>query len=332
MLIDNSKLKSYKSCPRMFFLSHVNHLARESNAIPLVFGSAWGRAMDKVWELTCTDNPGLREDIVEAAYQAFLTYWQEQGLSVSVSKFNEGIYGNRHPATALAMLRAYMAQRYGWLQQWELIGYEQPFAVKFSDTLYVGPLDKLVRDKATGEVAIIDHKSTGEYAKEGYFKANYLAQWKMSSQLEGYAWAYGELAKAGVVPKPKGAAVRIIIDAALVHKTVHDGFRLLEVEFSAQDLGAWYSDAEDWYAVLASNLELVSGHSVYSPAFPKNTDHCFHNNQRCQFYDLCLQNRALTTFKEPPLYFISNEWVPVDLKDPRLLTNLTKDELEKCQT
>jgi hypothetical protein len=304
---DNTRVSSFRECPRKFFYRHVQHWVPDTTGAPLVFGSSWHEAMDVVWQrLSSGSNLDTNELAIEAL-RAFIDHWVSEGLPSLDEMGPEEIdrLGFRNPATAHEMLIHYIDERRSLLEgsEFELISFEEPFAVPLDpeddSLLYVGRLDKVFKLK--GRHYVGEHKTTAWYKKDGGFRYEFLDSFSPNSQIDGYLFAarmlYGKSLKG------------VWIDAALVHKTVHDAFKIIPIERLTAQLDSWLWETKYWIQQIDANKEAdLSGD--YMAAYPKNTQACS-NYGGCPYLDLC-KMWSNPSEKETPQGFRYDPWDPFD--------------------
>lgn len=315
---DNTKVSTHRECPRKYFYAHVLHISPEKTSSDLVFGISWHAAMDVVWD-------GLQkgEDhklLIRRGLAAFLAVWTEHGFP-GLAEWTEDHWDEfapRTPHTALGMLTNYLDKMSSFIQhKCEVLAVEQPFAVPLfvgdTKTWYCGRQDKVVRYE--GKVWVVDHKTTTQYKKDGYFKGSFIDGFAPNHQMEGYAY--------GATVQHRGDFGGILIDAALVHKTVFDGFRMLPIIGSEESLDQWLwetqyevkriEEFEEATAAAKSRTDLS-----YLPAFPRNTRSCFNFGKACPYLDLCKGwENPLAEFDEQgiPMGFIERVWNPFEVNE-----------------
>ena len=303
---DNTRISAFRVCPRMFFYRHVKHWVPERLSPALVFGGGWHEMMDVVWD-RIANNPEMdAEDIAKLSFKAFLDYWAERGMT-PIDEMDEDEVerlGARHPMNAYEMVYNYIDERRALLSSSELklLEIEIPFAVPLdpnnAQLFYVGRLDKVFSFR--GSVYVGEHKTTSEYKKDGPFRDSFIDSFSPNSQVDGYAFAghikYGELFKG------------IWIDAALVHKQIHDAFKLIPIERLDSQLDAWLWETIYQVRQIEANKEQCSTldpNDKYLAAFPKNTSSCSMYGG-CTYRDVCrmianpLGRDAPNGFKEEP--------------------------------
>lgn len=289
---DNTMLGSYKECPRRFQLRHVLGWRSEGTSLPLSFGLSWHESMDQVWQYA---KKLPQRELHELASLKFLESWEEQGLPTQLTVEDIEKLSPRTPLVASEMLHKYIESRWKMLQEAELIACEQPFAVPIPESTawYVGRLDKVVR--YNGQVLVVEHKTTTEYKKDGGFKTAYVEGWYSDSQVKGYQYGGGLFF----------GTEQVWVDAALVHKSVHDKFRLVPVAHQHPLLLEWLGDTRDWNNRIERDLA--------RSYFPKNENSCYGKFGACPFLDICRTTADPAKLTEPPAGYVLERWEPFDI-------------------
>ena len=295
---DNSMLSSYKECPRKFQLRYKLHWRSAGTAMPLVFGLAWHAGQDVVWKYAKQTND--QSELAHAALGGFEKSWvEDSGMKPSAELEFEDIerMGARTPPVAHEMYRSYIKARWQVIREAELLACEQPFAVPmpdFEDVWYAGRLDKVA--KINGELLVIEHKTTTEYKKEGGFRSTYVESWFNDSQCKGYQFG-GSLYYEGLS--------QVWVDAALVHKSVHDAFRFIPVAHQFPLLAEWIGDTGRWIRRLEADEALNY--------FPKNEGSCIGKYGACNFLPICRTTADPLALSEVPAGYKVEEWKPFDI-------------------
>lgn len=305
---DNTKLSDYKKCPRKYYLRHERGWRKQGTAAPLVFGLSWHEGMDTVWQ---GYGKVSNEDLVELAMYSFGEKWAGEGYKpIDQLDFQDlEMLGARTPMNAKEMFRNYIEQREGILTNMTLVAAERPFAVPLypdrTDIWYIGRRDKDII--INGDRVVIEHKTTTEYKVDGGFKSSYVESWYPNSQCEGYLYASNI---------EYGNVKQVWVDAALVHKKVHDCFKFIPVGATFAALDAWLWEARDWVERVESERERLlnmTGAEKVLTAFPKNTEQCCDKYGMCSFIDICRGYPNPEQLREPPAGFIFEPWNPFDL-------------------
>lgn len=301
---DNTRIGTYKDCPRRFFLRHVMHWRSSGTAVTLAFGQAWHSAMDVVWTYA---KRVPRGDLADLAMAKFYETWEAQGFSADLDPDQVKALEPRTPNTAYEMLSGYIHARSNILFSADLIQAEQPFAVPIpgmDKCWYVGRLDKVISHH--GDTIVLEHKTTALYSKASGFQSSYLEGWYSDSQVKGYLFG-GGLWYPGLR--------QVWVDAALVHKLVHDQFRFVPVSHQFDMIKEWLDDTKNW--VERMQRDEASWHTnecLLPGVFPKNENQCQGKYGNCTFIDVCrtTPNTAFYKGMAPIGNYIEEEWKPFE--------------------
>lgn len=324
---DNTRLTSFKTCQRKYYYEHVRGWRRVGTALPLVFGGAWHAGMDSIWSCAVEIRDGVKKkDVVDLAYDAFVTHWTDpsEGALAHPDKLSADELSDMAPRTpmiAREMLHAYVDARAHLFSDpsFRVLDIERPFAVPLdpndASLWYVGRLDKVFEYR--GKVYVGEHKTTTSYKKGGPFRSDFVDSFSPNSQIDGYLFALR------MAHRDKAAGVWV--DAALVHKEVHDGFKIIPVDRQHAMIDAWLWETRNYIDQIEGNLaalaERENDDTPYLAAFPKNTAACT-NYGGCPFADICKTIGNPAKEKTPPLGY------KVDLWDPLSKIDLTKIGLD----
>lgn len=290
---DNTILSSYKECPRRYMIRHKLGWRSEGTALPLVFGLSWHAGMDVVWNFARKLN---HDELARMALAAFLEEWEKEGLPAQLDVEQIEQYSPRTPSVAHEMYRNYIDAKWSVLREARVLATEQPFAVPLpgvADVWYIGRLDKVVEYGA--QTLVIEHKTTTEYKKDGGFKALYIEGWYSDSQVKGYQFG-------GAMYFP--GLTQVWVDAALVHKTVHNAFRFVPVAHQTPLLEEWLRDTRDWVERIARDEE--RGY------FPKNEQACIGKFGACSFLNICRTISEPEKLSEVPPGYVLERWTPFE--------------------
>lgn len=312
-MLDNSKISCAKQCFRKFYYRYKLDWVRDGRKpAALAFGTAWHAAMDVIWGLYA-NNPAIPNDeLVQTAMSAFKESWTEDGFPCEDSEpfgISLAELEPRTPYNAMEMLYAYVDQRRQLMDRCKLISIERPFIVPLSadlSTLYIGKLDKTV--ELEGGVSTVEHKTTSLYSKASKIRPSFLDSFSPNSQIDGYTHAgkmlHGEKFKS------------VLVDVALVHKHVHDGFAIVPCRKLSHAMDEFLRDTTFWI----SQIKWCEAEGYW----PKNTNSCFDYNQVCPYADLCKGRNfdqmletyegynGTDTYPEPLPGFKVEVWDPVE--------------------
>jgi len=316
---DNTRISSYRTCPRKALFRHLFHWASKGKSVNLAFGSAWHTAMDALW------TTGLVSAALEAWSEEFAKSGFNPGTSGTLHDLQFDVKHNRQ--TAAAMLENYAAKRGPFMQQHEVLEVEKPFAVPLTTIpdgpMYVGRLDKVVQDRYKSHIRIIEHKTTSSYDKQNIFRKNFIDSFSPNSQIDGYLYA-GALLYPDVF---RG----VYVDAALVHKTIHNGFQLIPIEKAFELIDLWLYETQLWVQDFQTEMDLLYEHYEYYqskkflPIFRRKTEAC-HNFNGCSYKEVCKFSANPLHLESVPEGFERNPWSPFDeLKLEKI--NLKREEV-----
>lgn len=314
---DNTRLSDYKTCPRKYAIRHILGWVTESDRDPLVFGLAWHEGQDIIWKYygECTNR-----ELTELAFDAFMNCWKEQGYPETMDFGGFDRYGARTPGTAKEMMWNYIHDpaRANMLGEAEVLAIEQPFAVPMpnvENTWYVGRLDKVVQYRS--QTLVLEHKSTTAYATVGNFRPEYVESWHASSQVKGY-----QFGASLYFPSLSG----VWVDAALVHKKVHDAFKFIPVAHHIDLLKEWLENTTQWVKNVTEGTRQLKAGIPITMTFPKNEDSCFGKFGQCEYLDICRTCPDPCKLDGPPAGFVENRWEPFDLLGLDKLVKQSQEE------
>jgi len=313
-IYDNTKLSAKKKCPRLYYYRHVRHWRLEGMAAPLVFGLSWHAAMDVVWQHYGKVSV---PELVQVAMHSFNETWTGEGapLNENMSMEMAEKWNPRLPSVANEMLYPYIQKRTPILQSMQLVAAEAPFAVPLwpnqPNIWYAGRKDK--RIIYNNMRLVIEHKSTTEYKKDGGFKSTYVEGFIMSSQVMGYS--YSDNIETG------GKTKQVWVDAALVHKQVHDAFRIIPVEHLPDQMDQWLFDTRREVEEIKRDTAILhdlraagkAESPKFMPVFGRNQESCIGPYGKCAYFNVCTQFPNPEQQYDPPPGMIEEEWNPFDI-------------------
>lgn len=312
-LFDNSRINTFKVCPRKFLLEHVYGWRPDEKSIALTFGSAWHAASDVVWRAASenlSDRSTIRS-IVEEAHNAFILEWMKDGLAHPDELGPDELenLGARTPQVAKEMLHGYIEARKHIFSDpsFKLLAVELPFAVPLDPNdeslFYVGRLDKIFEYRK--QVIVGEHKTSSSYKKGGPFRSDFVDSFDVSAQIDGYIYALRS--------QYRERAAGVWIDGALVHKTDHNGFMFIPQSRSDAQLDSWLWETHSYIDQIEGNkaalAERAHDDTDYLAAFPRNTSSCLQYG-RCPMLDICRTTPNPAKLDGPPLGYNVNFWSP----------------------
>ena len=308
--LDNTKITDYRKCPRYYYLRHVRGFSTMETRRPLIFGSAWHAAMSVIWQ-----GFGKLDErkLLGLAYEQFMLKWVDEGGPAEMTLQQIEEWEPRTPMVAAEMLANYLTERAPMLSRIKLLSSEQPFAVPIfpdrDDVWLIGRKDQRVLNLNLNEVMLIEHKTTTSYKKDGGFKSDFTESFSPNSQVETYLYAdrVGE----------KKPATQLWIDAALVHKQVHDKFKFIPLSFATEAMEAFLWETRDWTTRILSEHERLNATqaelATHMTAFPRNDMSCMGRYGACQYLEVCRSVPNPAKLKHPPQGYKLEFWEPFDV-------------------
>lgn len=306
---DNTRISQFKTCPRSYLLRHVMGWRAKGTGLALIFGLSWHDAQDVVWGAPkLFKEKGLPLDkysIAELAGMQFNKTWEANGLPSVIPLQDEFKYSPRTPSIALEMLYSYVDTRWKMITECEVLAIEQPCAVPMPGLpghWYIGRLDKVI--KYNYQKLVLEHKTTTAYSIDHNFRYDYVDSWDMSSQVKGYEFMgnlfFGEIGG-------------VWIDAALVHKKIHNAFKLIPQNHQYVLLQEWIDNTREWIRQISYEEEHFKHNGLVPSIFRKNEESCYGKYGPCQFLDICRSYADPTSLMEPPQGFVHEVWEPFDV-------------------
>lgn len=300
---DNTRISSYKVCPRHYLIRHQLHWKPEGTALALSFGLGWHDAQDVIWKYA---KKFTVDETAALAFEGFKARWTKEGLPVDISIEKLGFYEPRTPGIAYEMIHSYVETRWKMLQEADVFAIEQPFAVPIPglpNHWYIGRLDKGVNYNA--QKLILEHKSSSAYSVDNGLRTDFMDSWYMSAQVKGYQFGGGLF---------YGHIHAVWVDAALVHKKVHNVFKFIPVSHNFALLNEWLDGTKAWIGLISAEEDMYADVKKLLPGmFKKNEESCYGRYGACEFIDICRAVDDPTQLEGPPPGFIEEKWEPFDI-------------------
>ncbi len=244
-------------CPRKFQLqklqSETSHSEDHEASVTFAFGHIVGHGIQKVME-------GLTEE--QVVFEMFMM-WEPDLLAENTKQVKSFWYG------VLAVQKFISLRANGFLADYELVYYqdkpacELSFRITFPDGFkYRGFVDIVLKNKITGEIMVLELKTTSSSAMNP-------ATYKNSSQAVGYSVVLD-------VIEPSLSSYKVLY---LVYKT-----KSLEYEQLWFDKS--YLMRALWIRELLLDLEIIK---MYEEAgvYPMYGESCYSFYRECQYMGLC---------------------------------------------
>ncbi len=141
-------LSEYRKCPRRFMLKYVYHLVPEYKSPALLFGIAIHEALAR-WAVT--------QDIDSALFEL------DHSIMMSMINYADRTQAEKDLQRGTVMIKKYIET---WeevdKEKYKVLAAELGFEVKLANQFkFTGRVDTVVKEKDTGNVYILEHKTTG---------------------------------------------------------------------------------------------------------------------------------------------------------------------------
>jgi hypothetical protein len=262
-LLSHSSRSTLHKCPRKFQLYRLNSMAQESeedatnsyDQLTFDYGTVVGYGIQSIME---------DKDLDTIILQMFLQWNVDFNLrNVRQSK--------SFPEAVLAVQKFKHIRDEGYLQEYELLTYgednkpaiELSFKINLPEGFsYRGYIDVVLRHVATGEIVVLELKTTS------YREVN-PAQYKNSGQGLGYSVILDRIA-------PELSSYTILY---LVYSTSRKEFTEFPFEKTSEQRAVWLTGL----LVDCKHIELYEAFGVYS----YNGDFCYDFYRECEYLGLC---------------------------------------------
>lgn len=291
--LDNTAMSAYMTCPREYYFSMVLHRRHKGKAPPLVFGSAWHKAMEVRYK---------GGDINLVRY-AVTQAWEGHDQPDDYRTLNRVILDyDRY------------CRQYGEdpsQEDGKTLGSQGEMMVELStnaqDELLIHPwagkLDRII--ELTGLVYPEDHKTTSRMDK------HFFRQFELSNQMMGYT----RLGKFLLPSKPV-VGVRINVSHVLTADTKF--YRQL-VTFGPQQLERWANVMNHWMSRIAEDYTKLDGERPLIPPDDVFVQHfgdnaCSRKFGMCAYHQVCSSSPKTQAGVLEREYEI-NPWNPLEEAD-----------------
>lgn len=290
------------ACARLFQLNKLRASGKAANteteSITFAFGHTIGEGIAYIfaghsWE--------------EIVWKSFLGWGRAEGnlhLHSEDEKSDKSFW-----SALIALEKFYYMRQSGFLDEYEVLQYQGKPAIELSFKVilpdgfaYRGHVDIVLRHKVTGEIVVIECKTTG-------LKTINPAVYKNSAQGIGYSVVLDVVA-------PEANAYTVYY---LVYKTGGQEFELFPFPKS-------YSQRAEWIRTILFDVEHIKQYNEEG-LFPKNGDSCVRFWKDCKYLQTCtLSTESMTT---PPT------WGSLDATEYQInvtLLDLIDSQLRKTGT
>lgn len=299
-VLDSTKIKDYKICPRYFMFRNVLGWRPEASFgdIHLHFGDAFHKGMEVLMR------EGLSSDTARKAFEAF----RERYLSV-FPQYQEFAHV-KNPDTALKAYAEYVSQ-YGMTDNFENIYTEVAGSVHISDSrLLYFKLDSINRSAGfptvpDGMIFSFEHKTGG--ARPGYYRNAWHDGWLNDFQMGAYTYVMHCLYNPDEV-------YGVIVNGAFFYNKGDVDLERSVARRTGEQMERWLFEANDWFQIIEAEYERLaecSPSDTVMEAFPGNDKSCTGlYGKACPYLGYCAANANPLKNPEPPPGMIREYWDP----------------------
>jgi len=309
--LDNSKIKCFKQCPRLFFYEHVLGWHNQSPNNHLIFGSAWHEAQEHLLL------HGYDSQSVLDAFDKFLAYYRTY-----LGPETDDLFKGKTPDHAFRALAQYAG--YGPYKQdleefttlyTEIAG---SVAVDEKRSLFFR-MDAVLENKRTGRIRSREHKTGGS-------KNLWDEQWLLDGQVGTYSHVLNCLYPA---EKIDGIEMNGVFFPNLKKKipASEDILHRMLIKRNLGQMQQWLDNTMYYFWEIEREYELLEDAEESDgvlKAFPLRDTSCLNYFRLCNFHDFCLAwpNPLRYSF-EPPIGIKVEFWDPT-AKPAKETFNLNK--------
>ena len=348
---DSSKLKTFATCPRMYFFEYVLGWRTDFPPIHTAFGSAIHEALEVLslappdegienvtedLKLLVESGRGLVESAVNLAISDVYPTVQEafQRFHACLTKelpqewwYTEGFL-HKSPARAALALLGYAKEYRHDCEKYEHLIVDGKKAIELAGTVNVDRwslafrLDEIIVRKRDGALIIRDHKTAGSFR-------GWDVQWDNDIQVGSYSHvlrcldpSWGET-RAGMVLNgiQFNKQTKYSSKADAKDPFRHVGFMRHESYRSNDQMRAWYWSTIMKLKQLEQNFQLLSDFDSPSESVQRSFPMCevncsYHFGRPCAYLDICTTKPNPIRYVhdlggEPPIGFRSEFWNPL---------------------
>jgi hypothetical protein len=287
--LTNSARTTFIRCRRRFFYSYEERLSPKGVAVPLVVGSAFHKAMEEWYSPKAKPSPALKRLGMHRADMEIAPHLKELLPPATLERLE----------VARGMMQGLLSAYYDKYvvedrKNWEILVVERPFSVPLDGGWTAdGKFDVLFRNKKTGKIYVLEHKTTSMLSED------YVGRLPLDDQIHQYAFG----AKHFTGEKIAGVVYNVVQKSRLRQKkneSFEEFCKRVEDDYST-DPGRYF-----WRGTLmiptwsmkrfkeqlaVSVQEIESARERGKDYYYLNTNHCFQFGQ-CPFVQLCTSNEA----------------------------------------
>lgn len=312
-IMDSTKLKCYKGCPRKYFYEYVLGWRHSGPNIHLDFGSAIHLIFETIYNEPDDGWRGYPSDIVTKAYGEFLAEYRKSyplpegdGVDLAIALEQDAKNSPKNPDGAARLIAEY-ATKYK----------DDDFEVLYTEVAGIVPIDDI--HNMTFKMDLILRDEMGVRGKDfktsGADREMYQRKFHHDTQMLCYSHALHML-----FPEEE---VGMCLDFLIPLKTKVT-LRRRDIPITELQLLHWLAETSWWLNEVDRDFELLSNTSLDAPymlTFRRNDQNCTQYNQLCPFFDFCSLpgfSNPLTRCAKPQPGFEVRHW------DPRKLVEEAK--------
>lgn len=291
-----SSLLTLHACPRKFQLYRLNAAVEQSEDVPGSVTFAYGHAVGSGIQHILTNNSWD-----QVLWKVFLEW--DIDLLADNPKQNKSFFGAIFALQQFASLYSN-----GYLEGYELVTYKDVPATELSFAIhlpngfiYRGFVDAVLQHKITGEVLVLECKTTNATSVNP-------AQYKNSAQAIGYSIVLDAIF-------PDLSSYKVLY---LVYQTKSESYVQLPFDKS------YYSRAL-WIRELLLDLEVIKMYEEAS-IYPMRGESCYHFFRECEYLQVCTLSTARLTSPLSP-----EDEAKMEEQLSQFQINVTLDQLIESQ-
>ena len=301
-IFDNSALNTFMSCPRKFLYVHELCVQEKQESEAITVGSAVHEFMAAMW----------KGKEFKACMKEFLQYWERpEAHPVPMNIDHETIGrrgGQKYSKEWLYILLNVYYDRFMLANEPFTIMHdskdepyvEMGFALDLGDGIFTGKIDALVRNKHTGKIWIVDHKTTLRPLNDSFTQT-----FNPNNQFTGYMLAVKEL----LGEMPAGCIINAIRVAQL--RTIDQG-AMAEKMFSRLYTHRTPEQLDARAIQIRAHMKTIQMMRRMGPdAYYQNAPNACNTWGGCGFRGICLAHDVNVMESLVKSNYVHREWSPL---------------------
>ena len=305
-ILDSTKASSYMACPRKFFYEQVLGWKPEYPSNHLIFGSSFHLALEHLLL------NGYTQESVAKAYDIFCDDYRK-----TYGPETDELFEPKTPENTFYVLVQYARTWCSDLDNYDVLYTEiGGSAAIASDRVIHFKMDSILRNKHTGKVISLDHKTASSFY-------NWSDQFTLAIQTGTYHHTlmclFPEEEVAGVVyngvmiGKAKKAWADIKAGKSLTTQSPIDFLRVPAYK-SKEQMRVWLWLINDIYTSITRDYESLATQGASGKvmqSFPMRPGSCTNYGKLCEYHDFCASwTNPAQRASVVPIGFILDHWDP----------------------